>query len=152
MGSFRKVLLPSLDRLEGHGHAQDGTDRHRGRAVGRVGGARRCLAQAQQAPACANPRAIGVSRVIEVDATGGPRFGLQLDRGSLLNDGEVILTFDDGPLQPYTQQVLAALADHCTKATFFMVGRRRDGRSGAGPGSSPPGAYHRHAHLVGAAT
>ena len=81
-------------------------------------------AQAQTAPACANPRAIGVSRVIEVDATGGPRFGVQFSRSSLLNDGEVILTFDDGPLQPYTQQVLAALADHCTKATFFMVGRR----------------------------
>jgi len=64
------------------------------------------------------------ARVIEVDAKGGPRFGAQFSRTSLLNDGEVILTFDDGPLQPYTQQVLAALADHCTKATFFMVGRR----------------------------
>jgi len=81
-------------------------------------------AQAQTVPACANPRAIGVSRVIEVDAIGGRRFGVQFSRSSLLNDGEVILTFDDGPLQPYTQQVLAALADHCTKATFFMVGRR----------------------------
>ncbi|HEU4379037.1 MAG TPA: polysaccharide deacetylase family protein [Hyphomicrobiaceae bacterium] len=85
--------------------------------------AARGSAQAQPA-GCANPRAIGVSRVIEVNATGGPRFGAQFHRSSLLNDGEVILTFDDGPLQPHTQQVLAALADHCTKATFFMVGRR----------------------------
>ena len=85
--------------------------------------AARGSAQAQPA-GCANPRAIGVSRVIEVNATGGPRFGAQFHRSSLLNDGEVILTFDDGPLQPHTQQVLAALADHSTKATFFMVGRR----------------------------
>jgi len=85
--------------------------------------AARGSAQAQPG-GCANPRAIGVSRVIEVNATGGPRFGAQFHRSSLLNDGEVILTFDDGPLQPHTQQVLAALADHCTKATFFMVGRR----------------------------
>lgn len=79
--------------------------------------------RAQTSPGCANPHAIGVSRVIEVDATGGPRFGMQFNRNSLLNDGEVILTFDDGPLRPHTQEVLAALAAHCTKATFFMVGR-----------------------------
>ena len=79
--------------------------------------------RAQASPGCANPHAIGVSRVIEVDATGGPRFGMQFNRNSLLDDGEVVLTFDDGPLRPHTQEVLAALAAHCTKATFFMVGR-----------------------------
>jgi len=79
--------------------------------------------RAQTSPGCANPHAIGVSRVIEVDATGGPRFGMQFNRNSLLEDGEVVLTFDDGPLRPHTQEVLAALAAHCTKATFFMVGR-----------------------------
>jgi peptidoglycan-N-acetylglucosamine deacetylase len=78
---------------------------------------------AQTSPGCANPHAIGVSRVVEVDATGGPRFGTQFNRNSLLDDGEVVLTFDDGPLRPHTQEVLAALAAHCTKATFFMVGR-----------------------------
>jgi hypothetical protein len=35
----------------------------------------------------------------------------------------VVLTFDDGPLRPYTRAVLKALDEHCTKATFFMVGR-----------------------------
>ena len=80
-------------------------------------------AQAQTAAGCANPRAIGVSRTIEIDATGGPRFGLQFSRNSLLNDGEVILTFDDGPLRAYTRPVLEALAQQCTKATFFVVGR-----------------------------
>jgi peptidoglycan/xylan/chitin deacetylase (PgdA/CDA1 family) len=78
---------------------------------------------AQTQPTCTNPKAIGVSRTIEIDATGGPRFGTQFDRRSLLNDGEVVLTFDDGPLAMHTEPVLAALAAHCTKATFFMVGR-----------------------------
>lgn len=80
--------------------------------------------RAEPLPGCTNPLAIGVSRVVEVDTTGAPRFGAQFNRNSLLSDGEVVLTFDDGPLRPYTQDVLAALAAHCTKATFFMVGRR----------------------------
>jgi peptidoglycan/xylan/chitin deacetylase (PgdA/CDA1 family) len=80
--------------------------------------------RAEPPPSCANPIAIGVSRVVEVDTMGGPRFGAQFDRNSLLGEGEVVLTFDDGPLRPFTHDVLAALAAHCTKATFFMVGRR----------------------------
>ena len=88
-------------------------------ALGALDGVR-----AQPRPGCANPIAIGVSRVVEVDTIGGPRFGAQFNRNSLLSDGEVVLTFDDGPLRPHTQDVLAALAAHCTKATFFMVGRR----------------------------
>ena len=48
--------------------------------------------------ACANPDALGVSRVVEIDTTGGPGFGFehfkQLD---FLADKEVVLTFDDGP-------------------------------------------------------
>jgi peptidoglycan-N-acetylglucosamine deacetylase len=75
------------------------------------------------APNCQNPGALGVSRVIEIDTTGGPRFGAQYPGNSLLNDGEIVLTFDDGPLRSHTSAVLAALAAHCTKATFFMVGR-----------------------------
>jgi peptidoglycan/xylan/chitin deacetylase (PgdA/CDA1 family) len=35
----------------------------------------------------------------------------------------VILTFDDGPLRAYTRPILEALAQHCSKATFFVVGR-----------------------------
>ena len=70
------------------------------------------------------PNALGVSRVVEIDASGGPRFGQQqYNDNDLLKDGEIALTFDDGPLRPYTQPVLAALAQHCSKATFFMVGR-----------------------------
>ena len=40
-----------------------------------------------------------------------------------LNDREVVLTFDDGPLPPYTTRILDTLASNCAKATFFIVGR-----------------------------
>lgn len=41
-----------------------------------------------------------------------------------LADKEVVLTFDDGPLPPYTPRVLEILAKECVKATFFIVGRQ----------------------------
>ncbi len=70
------------------------------------------------------PGMLGVSRKVEIDASGGPRFGLQqYKENDFLRDKEVVLTFDDGPLRRHTRAVLAALAAHCTQATFFMVGR-----------------------------
>jgi len=39
-----------------------------------------------------------------------------------LNDKEVVLTFDDGPLPPYSTQILDILAAQCVKATYFLVG------------------------------
>jgi peptidoglycan-N-acetylglucosamine deacetylase len=73
---------------------------------------------------CANPDALGVSRVVEIDTTGGPGFGFehfkQLD---FLADKEVVLTFDDGPWPVNTPAVLKALADQCTKALFFSIGK-----------------------------
>jgi peptidoglycan/xylan/chitin deacetylase (PgdA/CDA1 family) len=81
------------------------------------------IAQPAGAP-CANPDALGVSRVVEVDTTGGPGFGFehfkQLD---FLADKEVVLTFDDGPWPGNTPAVLKALADQCTKAVFFSIGK-----------------------------
>jgi peptidoglycan/xylan/chitin deacetylase (PgdA/CDA1 family) len=75
-------------------------------------------------PACANPDALGVSRVVEIDTTGGPGFGFehfkQLD---FLADKEVVLTFDDGPWPGNTPAVLKALADQCTKGLFFPIGK-----------------------------
>ena len=38
------------------------------------------------------------------------------------NDHEVVLTFDDGPMPPYTNSILDALAAQCVKATYFLVG------------------------------
>jgi len=66
---------------------------------------------------------LGVSRTMTIDASQGPQFGAQYKTTSLLKDGEVVLTFDDGPSRPYTRPILEALAAHCTRATFFMVGR-----------------------------
>ena len=68
--------------------------------------------------------ALGVSRTITVDPSehrlvGSWQYGESLP----LNDHEVVLTFDDGPLPPYTDRVLDLLAAECVKATFFMVGR-----------------------------
>ena len=67
--------------------------------------------------------ALGVSRVVEIDTSSGPLFGAQYKEPNFLADGEVVLTFDDGPLRAYTMPVLEALAAHCAKATFFVVGR-----------------------------
>jgi peptidoglycan/xylan/chitin deacetylase (PgdA/CDA1 family) len=72
--------------------------------------------------ACATPDALGVSRTIEVDTTGGPWFGEPHGNPDFLQPGEVVLTFDDGPYAPTTRSILAALAAQCTKAVFFMVG------------------------------
>ena len=73
---------------------------------------------------CANPDALGVARVVEIDSTGGPGFGFehfkQLD---FLKDKEVVLTFDDGPWLVNTPSVLKTLADECTKAIFFPIGK-----------------------------
>ncbi|MFT3730288.1 MAG: polysaccharide deacetylase family protein [Hyphomicrobium sp.] len=67
---------------------------------------------------------LGVSRVVEIDTTGGVEVGGEgASAKHLLNDGEVVLTFDDGPMKSVTRPILKALADQCTKATFFMVGQ-----------------------------
>jgi peptidoglycan-N-acetylglucosamine deacetylase len=73
---------------------------------------------------CANADAIGLSRTVEIDTTGGPGFGLeQYKAHDFLQPGEIVLTFDDGPQKFHTEHVLAALASHCTKATFFSIGK-----------------------------
>jgi peptidoglycan/xylan/chitin deacetylase (PgdA/CDA1 family) len=73
---------------------------------------------------CANPDALGVSRVVEIDTTGGPAFGFQhFKQLDFLTDKEVVLTFDDGPWPVNTPLVLKALADECTKAVFFPIGK-----------------------------
>src|SRR5438874_9729857 len=73
--------------------------------------------------ACANPDALGVSRTVVIDTTGGPGFGfLQYKQFDFLTDKEIVLTFDDGPW-PTTPAVLKALSDECTKAIFFPVGK-----------------------------
>jgi peptidoglycan-N-acetylglucosamine deacetylase len=70
-----------------------------------------------------NPNALGIARSVEIDTTAGPGFGApQFTAYDFLAEGEVVLTFDDGPWPKTTQMVLAALAAHCTKAIFFPIG------------------------------
>jgi peptidoglycan/xylan/chitin deacetylase (PgdA/CDA1 family) len=70
---------------------------------------------------CRNPNALGVSRAVEIDTTGGPGFGFEnFKQHDFLRDKEVVLTFDDGPW-PTTSAVLKALADECVRATFFAI-------------------------------
>jgi peptidoglycan/xylan/chitin deacetylase (PgdA/CDA1 family) len=79
----------------------------------------------QQAPAkCDNPNALGVARAIEIDTTGGPGFGFEHFKAyDFLRDHEVVLTFDDGPWPGNTPAVPKALAEQCTKAMFFAIGK-----------------------------
>jgi peptidoglycan/xylan/chitin deacetylase (PgdA/CDA1 family) len=98
--------------------------RHTALLAALIGGMAAAHARAEPASCPGNPDAIGVSRTITVGAADHARLGLMQYRTSLpLNDREVVLTFDDGPLPPYTDRVLAILARHCVKATFFLVGR-----------------------------
>jgi peptidoglycan/xylan/chitin deacetylase (PgdA/CDA1 family) len=72
---------------------------------------------------------------------GSQLFGRTLIAGSEIQ--EVALTFDDGPNDPYTGQLLELLARHQARATFFLVGsyvRRRPDIARA---------IHRAGHLLG---
>ncbi len=76
---------------------------------------------AQAATSCEGR--LGTARVMEVQAAGlqvgTKHFPQTLD----LAEGEVVLTFDDGPHPGTTESVLRALARECVHATFFVVGR-----------------------------
>ncbi|WP_338827300.1 polysaccharide deacetylase family protein [Bradyrhizobium sp. 27S5] len=80
--------------------------------------------QAVRAADCpGNPNALGTSRTLVVDPKEHPRIGtMQYPETLPLADHEVVLTFDDGPLPKYSNQVLAILASQCVKATFFTIG------------------------------
>lgn len=70
-----------------------------------------------------NPNALGTSRVIAVDPAEHTRLGtMQYAETLPLADHEVVITFDDGPLPPYSTRALDILAHECVKATYFLVG------------------------------
>src|SRR5260370_39191628 len=84
------------------------------------------IASTRAAPATDCPRkgTLGTSRILRVDAATTPRVGLKNFPQTLpLRDHEVALTFDDGPWPPTTPKVLAALAQECVRATFFLIGK-----------------------------
>jgi peptidoglycan/xylan/chitin deacetylase (PgdA/CDA1 family) len=77
-----------------------------------------------EAADCPRKDTLGTARLLSVDAKTYPRVGLKSFPQTLpLADREVVLTFDDGPRPPHTQKVLAALAQECVRATFFLVGK-----------------------------
>ena len=79
-------------------------------------------ARAEDCPG--KPDALGTSRTLVVEPTEHIRLGMMQYPETLpLDDHEVVLTFDDGPLPPYTTRALDILASECVKATFFLVGR-----------------------------
>ena len=70
-----------------------------------------------------HPDALGTSRVLALDPAAYPRVGrMQYPNSLPLNDKEVVLTFDDGPLPPSSNQILDILAAQCVKVTYFLVG------------------------------
>ena len=88
-------------------------------------GAAQASAETAPAETCpGHPDAIGTSRTIVIDPTEHPHIGtMQYAETLPLRDHEVVLTFDDGPLPRYSNQVLDILAAQCVKATFFEIGR-----------------------------
>jgi peptidoglycan/xylan/chitin deacetylase (PgdA/CDA1 family) len=72
---------------------------------------------------CQNPDAIGPSRTMTVNPVDFPLIGkLQYAETLRLQDHEIVLTFDDGPVENGTDVILDELARECVKATFFMIG------------------------------
>src|ERR1700694_1858394 len=70
-----------------------------------------------------HPGALGTGRVLIVDPHQHTRIGtMQYHETLPLAAKEVVLSFDDAPLRPYTNHVLDTLAAECVKATFFVVG------------------------------
>ena len=86
------------------------------------------IGTAQAAGCPGNPDALGTSRVITIDPAQYPGVGsIQYPETLPLEDKEVVLTFDDGPLPPYTARILDILAAECVKANYFIIGRMARG-------------------------
>ena len=81
------------------------------------------IAAAAAEPCPGNPDALGTSRVLTISPSEFGRIGsMQYTQTLPLNDHEVVITFDDGPIPPYTNVILDTLASQCVKATYFLVG------------------------------
>src|ERR1700682_3436200 len=83
-------------------------------------------AQTASAADCpGHPDALGTSRTLVVDPREHPKIGtMQYAQTLPLEDHEVVLSFDDGPVPKNSNQILEILANQCVKATFFTVGRQ----------------------------
>jgi peptidoglycan/xylan/chitin deacetylase (PgdA/CDA1 family) len=71
-----------------------------------------------------NPDALGTSRVLAIGPDKFSHVGSMQYKETLpLNDHEVVITFDDSPLPPYTDIILKILASQCVRANYFLIGR-----------------------------
>lgn len=78
-------------------------------------------ARAENCPG--NPDALGTSRTLVVGPEEYTRLGTMQYKDTLpLADHEVVITFDDGPLPPWSNKALDILTSQCVKATFFIIG------------------------------
>lgn len=77
------------------------------------------------AQTCHNPDALGTERTLAIDTESTVGIGHGFPALGLAH-GEVILTFDDGPVPETTPRILQALAEDCIQATFFMIGKRAE--------------------------
>jgi peptidoglycan/xylan/chitin deacetylase (PgdA/CDA1 family) len=92
-----------------------------------------------------DPAAPATPRAVAVPEKGGVALGLVNYRErAALGDHELALTFDDGPDDEHTLQVLDILDRHCIRATFFLVGQEVD----AAPDIAR--AIARRGHVIGA--
>lgn len=109
-------------------------------------------AASAQAPCPGNPDALGVTRVLTVDARTTPRVGRKQFPATLpLQPKEIVLTFDDGPAHGTTGRVLEALRHECVKATFFMVGEQATGNPALARRVLADGhtiGYHTYSHRL----
>ena len=98
--------------------------------------------------ACPNPNALGVSRTVEIDTTGGPGFGFEHYKVyDFLLLKEVVLTFDDGPQVGHTHAVLDALAAPLHQGDVLLD--RQDGGSDCRRSSA---TSPRRGHTIGTHT
>src|SRR3979490_3042368 len=118
------LIFAGVVSLTASGAAWSQTPAPKGMAAAPQAAPAAAVAPAPAKAPCANPNALGIARIVEVDTTGGPGFGFehfkQLD---FLRDHEVVLTFDDGPWPQNTPSVLKTLADECTTGIFFPIGK-----------------------------
>jgi peptidoglycan/xylan/chitin deacetylase (PgdA/CDA1 family) len=71
-----------------------------------------------------DPDALGTSRVLAISPGDFSHIGsMQYKQALPLNDHEVVITFDDSPLPPYTDIILKILASQCVKANYFLIGQ-----------------------------
>jgi peptidoglycan-N-acetylglucosamine deacetylase len=104
-----------------------------------------CNSDLARAEDCPNkPDALGTSRILTVDPGRYPRIGAMEHAAALpLSDKEIVLTFDDGPVPRYTNQILDILAAQCVSATFFLVGRNGPCASSDSSPNFRGRSYHR---------